>query len=324
MKTAIELDIFTAIGEGANTAVLLAQRISVSQRGADKLCNYMTMLGFLQKRDGRYALGEEAAAFLDRRSSAYLGAPASEASTDASQVEAFAMLTQAVRRGGTALAGGGTLAPEHPIWVAFARAAAGPGAHIAKLLADVLAEPTVGPAKVLDIAGGHGLYGIELAKRNPQAEVFAVEWPQVLALARVNAQAAGVLDRFHPIPGDALGVEFGLGYDLALITNFLPDLATTERLLVKVRSALIEHGRVVLLESMLNDDRVSPAAAVALDLTLLATTPSGETRTAAELGKALENAGFTRVEMRGESIGPGRIAIGYRQRPRRRLKGRDA
>jgi len=184
------------------------------------------------------------------------------------------------------------------VWVEFARAMGVPGAFLAHLLAECLDQEAQRPTMVLDIAAGHGLYGIEYAKRNPGAQVFAVHWPAVLAIARGNADTAGVAARFHSIPGDALTVDFGTGYDLALITNFLPDLDSTTTLLKRIHSALVENGRVGVFELMLNDDRISPPAAVALNLALLATTPRGEARTPSQLAKGLESAGFARIELR--------------------------
>jgi SAM-dependent methyltransferase len=312
LRSAIELDVFTHIGKGTATAAEIAERCSTSERGIQTLCDYLTMLGFLDKQGQAYSQSADAVAFLDRRSPAYLGDSASETVGGQAVVAAFSTLTEAVRRGGTALSGGGTLAPEHPIWVAFARAMAVPGVFLARLLADCLGEQIERASKILDIAGGHGLYGIEFAKRNPRADVFAVEWPQVLAVARANAESAGVSDRFHGIPGDALSVDFGGGYDLALITNFLPDLGSTEQLLKRIHSALAPNGRVALFELMLNDDRVSPPAAVALNLTLLATTPSGQARTASQLSEALKRAGFGRVEIREVPPAPNRAAIAHR------------
>lgn len=131
LRTAIELDLFTAIGEGANALPALARRCSASERGVRALCDYLTMLGFIEKRGDAYGLSADAAAFLDARSPAYLGAAAAEAYAGPALTEAFAALTEAVRRGGTAVPGGGTLAPQHPIWVAFARAMAVPGAFLA-------------------------------------------------------------------------------------------------------------------------------------------------------------------------------------------------
>ena len=75
--------------------------------------------------------------------------------------------------------------------------------------------------KVLDIAAGHGMYGVTIAKQNPNAEIFAVDWPQVLQVAEENANAAGVAARYHKIPGSAFEVDFGNDYDLVLLTGFL-------------------------------------------------------------------------------------------------------
>ena len=312
LRTAIELDLFTAIGEGADRVATLARRCGASERGVRSLCDYLTMLGFLEKRDDAYVLSADAATFLDARSRAYLGAPAAEAYAGAALEEAFARLTEAVRQGGTVVPGGGVLAPEHPHWVQFARAMGVPGAFLARRLADCIGKWAAPPDKVLDIAAGHGLYGIELAKRHARTEVFAVDWPAVLAVARENAEAAGVGERFHPVPGDALAVDFGAGYDLALVTNFMPDLDASTNLLERVHAAVREGGRLAVYESMLDDDRVSPPAAVSLNLTLLATTPGGEVRTASQLRELVEAAGFVGTELHELPDAPGRVVIAQR------------
>lgn len=312
MRAAIELDLFTAVGEGADTASKLAQARSVSERGVQILCDYLTMLGFFLKNAGAYSLGSDAAAFLDKRSPVYLGAAAAEALAGEPLVSGFAILTEAVRRGGTVLADGGTLAPEHPVWVEFARAMAVPGVFLARLLADCLDQQDEGPMKVLDIAAGHGLYGIEFAKRNPRTEVFAVDWPQVLTVAHSNAVTASVVARFHTIPGNAFTVDFGGDYDLALVTNFLPDLDSCETLLRKMRAALRPGGRAVAFELVLSEDRISPEPAVGLNLGLLATTPGGEVRTVAGLEGIFRGCGFSRVETLNLPNLPFMAVVGYR------------
>jgi hypothetical protein len=50
-------------------------------------------------------------------------------------MNAFARLTDAVRRGGTALSNEGTTAPDHPVWIEFARAMAPIMAMPAEMLA---------------------------------------------------------------------------------------------------------------------------------------------------------------------------------------------
>ena len=68
LKTAIELDVFTAVGEGATTHAALAKRCQASDRGMHILCDYLVINGFLTKNANQYALTPESATFLDRRS----------------------------------------------------------------------------------------------------------------------------------------------------------------------------------------------------------------------------------------------------------------
>ena len=94
--------------------------------------------------------------------------------------------------------------------------------------------------RVLDIAAGHGLFGIEIAKQNKQAHVTGLDWAPVLRVALKNAEKAGVQDRYDMLPGSAFDVDFGGPYDAVLLTNFLHhfDQPTCVGLLKKVRAAL--------------------------------------------------------------------------------------
>src|SRR5260370_19569872 len=76
-------------------------------------------------------------------------------------------------------------------------------------------------SKVLDIAAGHGIFGITIAKQVPGAEIYALDWANVLAVALENATAMGVAGRYHVLAGSAFTVDMGSGYDAVLLTNFL-------------------------------------------------------------------------------------------------------
>jgi ubiquinone/menaquinone biosynthesis C-methylase UbiE len=313
VKTGVELDVFTAIGEGVETASQLAVRCQADERGVRILCDYLTVVGLLRKQGARYALAADAAAFLDRRSPAYVGSVVISAAGE-TNLQAFGRLTAAVRRGGTALDADGTLAPEHPAWVQFARAMEPGGAFMGPLLARLLDVKASGHMKVLDIAAGHGLYGIAVATQNPAAEVVALDWANVLAVAREHAQAAGVAGRYRLLPGSALTVDFGTGYDLVLLVHFLQDLdlAACERLLPKVHTALAPGGRAVTLGFMPNDDRVSPPAHAAFALAMLATTPGGDAYTVGELDRMFRDAGFARTELHDLTPTTERVLIAHR------------
>ena len=120
LKAAIELEVFTAIGEGNATAAEIAKRCGASERGMRILCDFLCVMGFLSKDGNRYSLTPDTAMFLDKRSPAYLGG-AVEFISSTNLTDAFRNFAETVRRGGTQLEGGGTVAPDNPIWVKFAR-----------------------------------------------------------------------------------------------------------------------------------------------------------------------------------------------------------
>jgi cyclopropane fatty-acyl-phospholipid synthase-like methyltransferase len=297
MKAAVELDIFTHIGAGQTSASALAAACGAAERGVRILCDYLVVIGFLNKQDGHYQLTQDSAVFLDRRSPAYMGG-AIEFLLSPMLVDNFRDLTAAVRKGGTTMTEAGTIAPEHPVWVQFARAMAPMMAMPAQVMAQLISEqaPTDRNVKVLDIAAGHGAFGIAVARQMPNAEVTALDWPNVLQVAEENARNAGVGDRHRLLPGSAFEVDYGSGYDFVLLTNFLHhfDPQTCEQLLRKVRAALADGGRAITLEFIPNEDRVSPRGAAMFSMTMLGSTPHGDAYTFSELEQMFSNAGFTR------------------------------
>ena len=295
LKAALDLDLFSVIDDGANTAAAAADRCGASERGIRILCDYLTTLDLLEKSGSMYQLPPTSAAFLSQRSPMYMGSTARFLLLPGVK-DNFDDLTAAVQRGGVAPAGN-TIAPENPIWIEFARAMVPMMVPAAHGIGDALRIESAGPARVLDIAASHGIFGITLALRNPKVEVTAVDWPSVLDVARENAARHGVSERIHMLPGDAFEVEFGADYDVALVTNFLHhfDHATCISFLAKVRRALKTGGRVVLLEMVPNPDRVTPLVPARFSLTMLGGTPSGDAYTLDELRDQLEKAGFADV-----------------------------
>ena len=117
-------------------------------------------------------------------------------------------------------------------------------------VAGMVAEAVGRAERVLDLAAGHGLYGIAVARANPGATIVAQDWEQVLAVARENAERAGVADRLRLLPGSAFEVDFGEGFDLVLVPNFLHhfDPPTCVALLRRVHDALAPGGRAAIVE----------------------------------------------------------------------------
>ncbi|HVO98676.1 MAG TPA: class I SAM-dependent methyltransferase [Bryobacteraceae bacterium] len=311
LKAAIDLDLFRAVGDGPGDVASIARHCAASERGIRILCDFLTINGVLIKENGRYWHTPTSAAFLDPRSPSSLASVAHFLGNQAMQ-EPMYHLADIVRTGRTVLPGEGSVEPDNPIWVQFAETMAPMMAPMARPLGAVVLEGYTGPMRVLDIAAGHGLFGIEIAKQNPKAFVTGLDWTPVLRVALENARKAGVADRYDMLPGSAFEVEFGGPYDAVLLTNFLHhfDTATCVRLLKKVHGSMKSGGRAATLEFMPNEDRVSPPMPAAFAMTMLATTASGDAYPFSELSAMYAEAGFTDITAHPIPMSPHTIVMG--------------
>jgi hypothetical protein len=167
IQSAVELDLFTAIGAGHRTAAAIARECKVAERGARILCDYLVVNAFLTKSGQEYFLTDDSAMFLDKKSPAYMGTCTKFLLNDQLRAN-FRELTEAVRRGGTT--DSTDLDPEWPGWVDFAKSMAPMMMMASQGLAQLVLGAETRPIKVLDIAAGHGLFGIAVLRANPKAE----------------------------------------------------------------------------------------------------------------------------------------------------------
>jgi 2-polyprenyl-3-methyl-5-hydroxy-6-metoxy-1,4-benzoquinol methylase len=311
LKAAIELDVFRAVGQGPGDVASIARHARASERGTRILCDYLVVIGLLQKVDGRYQHTPSSAAFLDPTSPSCLASMAQFLSNPEMR-KPYEHLSDIVRNGRTVLPGEGSVEPENPIWVLFAQSMAPMMAPLTGPLGKIALEGRTGAMKVLDIAAGHGLFGIEVAKQNPQAHVTGLDWAPVLRVALENARKAGVQDRYDMLPGSAFDVDFGGPYDVVLLTNFLHhfDVETCVGLLEKVHRSIKPGGCAATLEFVPNEDRVSPPMPASFSMTMLATTVAGDAYTFRELADMYGQAGFKNVTSHPIPMSPHTVVMG--------------
>jgi ubiquinone/menaquinone biosynthesis C-methylase UbiE len=295
LKGALELDLFSHISAGATSVGALAERCQATPKGVRVLCDYLTVHGFLAKNGVEYGLAEDTGELLDKASPHYMGSVASFF-THPVMVRKYNDVAGLVRRGG---ADDHTLRPNETVWVDFARYMAPMFATPARLTAPQVTEPGT-PDKVLDVAAGHGVFGIHVGLHNPAAEITFQDWPNVLEVAEENARKMGLSGRYRTIPGSAFEVALGRDYDIALLPNFLHhfDFSTNVTLLRRVHAALKPGGLAAVVEFVPNEDRVTPPDGALFAMRMLGTTPSGDAYTFAEIARMLREAGFCEAEAR--------------------------
>ncbi|WP_035485593.1 class I SAM-dependent methyltransferase [Geminicoccus roseus] len=296
VSAAVELDLFTEIGAGAQTIPALAARTQASERGIRALADYLVVLGLLTKDGESYGLAEPSAAFLDRRSPMFLGSVTGFLA--APEMTALSLTDPAgnVRRGGAD--GRATATPDNPLWVRFAESMVPFMGPAAAMTAGIVAGWNLKPAAILDVAAGHGMWGIALARQAPGAVVTAIDGAPVLDVARRNAAEAGLSERYRTLPGDAFEVPFGDSFDLVMMAHLLHhfDAPACIRLLEKAKAALAPGGRALLPEFVAGEDRVTPPFAGLFSYLMLNNTPAGQAHTRAEFADMAHKAGFGTVE----------------------------
>ena len=293
LKAAVDVGLFTAIGDTPSTADEIAARCKCPVRGIRILGDNLTILGFLTKEGAHYSLTPSSAVFLDRKSPAYFGDAVNFLLAPA-LTEGFADLASTIRRGRLHTTEHGTTAADHPAWIEFARAMGPMMGPCANGAAELVPLDPSRDTRVLDVSASHGAFGIAFAKKNPRARLVALDWECVLAVTEENALAAGIAGRFSKIVGNAFTVDLGSGYDAVLVPNFLHHFNVTEctNFLARVHGALRPGGYVVIVEFVPDEDRVTPPAAAGFSLVMIGTTPEGDAYTFAEYRRMLVSAGF--------------------------------
>jgi (2Fe-2S) ferredoxin/SAM-dependent methyltransferase len=303
LLTALELDLFTAVGSGATAEAVAAAR-KLDRRGTTLLLNALVALGTLAKRYGVYSNTP-----LARR---FLAAGSRDDARDAlkhnlSLWTRWSTLTEAVREGHTvsrAAAAGG------PQWTVPFIAAMHRNA-VMRAPAVVQAVGADGVRRLLDVGGGSGAYSIAFAKANPRLEADLLDLSSVIPIAQKHIADAGLQDRVRTRVGDLRSDPFGEGYDLALLSAICHMLGPDENaeLLRRLRRALEPGGRVVVQDFVLDPDGTSPAHAALFALNMLVGTPSGSTYTEAEYRSWLREAGYTDAQ-RLSVPGPTDLIVG--------------
>lgn len=300
LRAALDLEVFTHIAHGTDTAAKLAETKKVPERAMRILCDALVAFGALGKSDGRYTLPPASQAMLVKGSPTYFGAMAGIMGNPLMWNE-VGRLGDIVRAGHSLLEQGAEAA-EHPFWEEFSRRSkqmatmAGPA--VAELAASLFAGNE--PARILDIAAGSGMYGFSALKRFPSARLVSVDWPNVLKLAEPTARQMGLEERVEFRPGDIFKDALGSGYDLVLAVNIYHHFGIEQNteLSRRLYEATAPGGRLILVDAVPDENRENERFALVFALTMLVWTREGDTYTLSEYKKMLEPAGYKNIELK--------------------------
>ncbi len=306
LLTAIELDLFTALGSGAN-ATKVAEGLGTDPRATEALLNALVALGVLEKRDGIFTNTPVAARYLvegaEHDSRAAL-------MHTANLWPRWSTLTDCVKQG-TSVTPGRRRDIEDEWTQAFIAAMHKNASFRAPQV--IGAMGLEGVRRVLDIGGGSGAYSIAFALAQPDLTAEILDVGGVVPIAERHIAAAGVADRVKTCVGDLRADDYGSGYDVVFISAICHMLSPDENrtMLRKANAALAAGGRVVVQDFILNPDKAGPKTGALFALNMLVGTKAGSSYSEPEYAAWLEEAGFADVR-RVRLPGPTDLVIATR------------
>jgi O-methyltransferase domain len=145
---------------------------------------------------------------------------------------------------------------------------------------------------IVDVGGGSGTLLAHILQAVPAARGVLFDSPEVVPSAEPVLEAAGITDRCETVAGDFFS-EVPAGADLYILSNIIHDWGDEEALAIlrTCRAAMREDSHLVIIELVLPDDG-RPSIGKLLDLEMLAVTPNGRQRTAAQYTELLTRAGL--------------------------------
>lgn len=154
-----------------------------------------------------------------------------------------------------------------------------------------------GRTRLLDVAGGSGIYACSLVARHPHVRATVLEKPPVDAVARRAIARRGFTDRVDVLPGDMLATDFPAGHDVHLISNVLHDWdePAARQILARSFRALPPGGLLIIHDAHINETKTGPLP-VAKYSALLMHSTEGKCYSLAETRAFLTEAGFTEMQ----------------------------
>jgi len=288
LLTAVELDVFSKIEDGADTPVKLARATGTHTRGMERLLKALTGLELLHNEGEKFRNSESARRFLVSKSPEYMGGPLLHY---ANLWKKWTMLTDVIRTG--------QLPAEQSIdrhttdqTKAFMEAMT----FFARERAPQIAELVdLSEAKrLIDIGGGPAIYSIEFCKRYPQLKATVLDLPAAIPFAEENIRAAGLSSRISTIAGDYRNENFGGDFDVALLFSILHINSPEENkhLLAKTFRCLNPGGLILIQEFIADDTKTQPPYVALFGINMLVNTQAGDVYSWEEIASWLAETGF--------------------------------
>lgn len=291
---ATRLDIFTLLSERRHEFAEIREKLDVAERPLDVTLTLLASMGLLSIKDGKFGLTPVSREYL------VAGSLYDLRPFYASQAERPTCndLFEVLKTGKPALWSsrreGGvweTLMEEDGFSSGFTAAMDSRGSVLAPPMAERL--DCEGRSRLLDIAGGSGVYACSVVEKHPRLRATVLEKPPVDGVARDSIERRGMSDRVDVTASDMFSDPLPTGFEIHLWSHVLHDwdLPEVESLLSKSFDSLGPGGMVAIHDAHLNENKDGPLEVARFSVLLMHST-EGRCYSVGELGSILAGLGF--------------------------------
>jgi 3-hydroxy-5-methyl-1-naphthoate 3-O-methyltransferase len=299
-----EVGTFAALSDGAFTTDALAQELGVDARALAMHLAALCAMGMVEKRLGKWRATHLARTWLHPEGEGYWGHFCKQIDNNTLLQERLLESLRTGKRPGSAGEGSGDTTERPAEWERGTMSA-----EVAQGIANFMhthsqapalgaaAQPVFGTlGSLMDVGCGSGVYGIEIARANPDLEVVLMDLKEMATEAQRFVDRAGMGAQVTTAGVNMFTEEWPRGKDGHFFSNVFHDWSDeTNRLLAKKSfEALPNGGRIFLNEILMDDEGTGPFPAAAFSLLMLIGT-LGKQYSLAEFRDILESAGFTQV-----------------------------
>lgn len=319
LLTAVELDLFTTLGDGKLSAPQLGEKLGLHPRGTYDFFDALVALKFLDRDgagpEGQYKNTPQTAAFLSKKSPAYIGGV-----PEMMNARLFAFwndLGSALKTGkpqNEVKHSGKSLFEElystHARLGTFLEAMSGFQAANFSILAEKFDFTKY--KTVCDVGGALALLSRIVGAHHPHLTLTSFDLPPVAPHAQKHIKNAKMEGRITAVAGDFFQDELPKA-DVVTMGNILHDwnLEKKKILIKKAYNALPQGGAFIAIENLIDDARRENAFGLLMSLNMLIETGDGFDYTGADFRDWCSEAGFKRFEIINLA-GPTSAAIAYK------------
>jgi SAM-dependent methyltransferase len=288
LHVAVDLDVFTRIGEGSLSAEELASQWKGDARSAQMLLDAIASMGLLRKNADQYTNTEAAKAFLVRTSPGYVGFAVKH---HHHLVSAWSKLSKAVRSGKPSRKKRRSRSELESFLMAMYN-------NASVLAPRITREIDLSQRQhLLDLGGGPGTYAVHFCQANPELRATVFDLPGTEPFARKTIKRFGLSSRIGFQAGDYLHDVIRGTYDVAWVSQILHSMGPEgcHMVIEKAVSVVKPGGLILVHDFLLNDTHDGPLFPALFSLNMLVNTEEGRSYSEGEVTDMMSNAGVRNI-----------------------------